>query len=82
MSYKMEQDGPYSGGYGRAVGARGDYHDTMSPPPISEADPAYPQTAGVKKGYFGGQQYEPTPMQSSPTELPNTQAPVVHEMGT
>ncbi|KAF8865292.1 hypothetical protein BDZ45DRAFT_796608 [Acephala macrosclerotiorum] len=89
QTYELQNgtEGPYSGGYGGAVGAGGEhqetsYHDHMSPPPISEADSAVPYTPGMgvggKKGYLGGQQYESAPLQ--PTELPNTQAHVVHEM--
>ncbi|CZR55313.1 uncharacterized protein PAC_05200 [Phialocephala subalpina] len=87
QTYELQNgaEGPYAGGYGGAIGAGGDrqqtgYHDHMGPPQVSEADSALPYTPGnAKMGNFGGQQYEPAPQQ--PSELPNTQAHVVHEMG-
>lgn len=88
QAYELQngQEGQYSGGYG-AVGAGGDlqqnaYHDNMSPPPISEADSGFPH-ASVKNGDLRGQQYAAAPTQEvPPSELPNTQAHVVHEMDT
>jgi hypothetical protein len=79
QTYELQNrnEGLYNVGYG---GAGGVYQDNMSPPPISEADSAFPGTA-AKKGYFGNQQYEQAPTQP-PSELPNSQVKVVHEMGT
>ncbi|KUJ24350.1 uncharacterized protein LY89DRAFT_713222 [Mollisia scopiformis] len=73
QTYELQngQEGPYSGGYGGAVGAGADYQQA------AEADSGYPP--GSKKSYFGGQQYEPA-QQTSPAELPNSQAHVVHEL--
>lgn len=56
-----ERETSYGVGYGGGMRAGG-YHDYWSLPPVQEADGGEipPQGPG-KEGYFGGQQYFPTP---------------------